>query len=70
MNSNFEEQELNKAMYLEQTKSRLQAEDLQQLMQDQFDFRVVSQAKIFEDQNVEEINPQLTEAITKTKSIC
>ena len=67
LNSNFEEQELNKAMYLEQTKSKLQAEDLQQLMQGQFDFRIVSQAKIFEDQTVEEINPQLSEAISKNQ---
>lgn len=67
LNSNFEEHDLNKAMYLEQTKSKLQAEDLQQLMQGQFDFRIVSQAKMFEDQNVEEINPQLSEAILKNK---
>jgi len=67
LNSNFEAQDLNKALYLEQTKSRLQAEDLQQLMQGQFDFRIVSQAKIFENQNVEEINPQLTEAIVKNE---
>lgn len=67
LNSNFEEQDLNKAMYLEQTKSRLQAEDLHQLLQGQFDFRIVSQAKIFEDQSIEEINPQLSEAITKNE---
>jgi len=67
LNSNFEEHDLNKAMYLEQTKSRLQAEDLQQLMQGQFDFRIVSQAKIFEDQTVEEINPELSEAISKNE---
>lgn len=67
LNSNFDEQELSKAMYLEQTKSKLNAEDLQHLIQDQFDFRIVSQATIFEDQSVEEINPQLTEAITKNE---
>ena len=67
LNSNFEEQVLNKAMYLEQTKSKLQAEDLQHLVQDQFDFRIVSQATIFEDQNVEEINPQLSQAISKNE---
>lgn len=65
LNSNFEAKDLNKAMYLEQTKSRLQAEDLQQLMQGQFDFRIVSQAKIFENQSVEEINPELSEVISK-----
>jgi len=65
LNSNFEEQVLNKAMYLEQTKSKFQAEDLQQLLQGQFDLRIVSQATIFEGQSLEEINPELTEAITK-----
>jgi len=67
LNASFEGQELNKAMYLEQNKSKLQAEDLQQLMQGQFDFRIVSQAKIFEDQSVEEINPELSEAISKNE---
>lgn len=62
---NFEEQDLNKAMYLEQTKSRIQIEDLQELVQDHFDFKIVSQAKIFSDQKPEEIQPLLTEAITK-----
>lgn len=62
---NFEEQDLSKAMYLEQTKSRLQIEDLQELIQDHFDFRIVSQAKIFSDQKPEEIQPLLSEAITK-----
>lgn len=65
LSSNFEEQGLNKAMYLEQNKSRLQVEDLQELMQDHFDFRIVSQAKIFSDQKPEELQPLLTEAITK-----
>lgn len=65
LNSNFEESELQNALYLEQTKSRLQAEDLQQLMQGHFDFKIVSQAKIFEDQNLEEMQPQLAEAISK-----
>jgi hypothetical protein len=67
LNSNFEEHDFNKAMYLEQTKSKLQAEDLQQLVQDQFDFKIVSQAIIFEDQNPEEISPQLFEAISRNE---
>ncbi len=67
LNSNFEEHELNKAMYLEQNKSKLQAEDLQQLVQGQFNFRIVSHAKIFEDQSVEEINPELSAAISKNE---
>lgn len=65
LNQNFEEQDLSKAMYLEQTRSKIQIEDIQELIQDHFDFRIVSQAKIFSDQKPEEINPLLTEAITK-----
>lgn len=67
LNSNFEESELQNALYLEQTKSKLQAEDLQHLMQGHFDFKIVSQAKFFEDQNIEEINSQLSEAILKNQ---
>ncbi|WP_447635110.1 hypothetical protein [Flavobacterium microcysteis] len=65
LSPNFEEQDLSKALYLEQTKSRLHVEDLQELIQNNFDFRIVSQAKIFSDQKPEEIQPLLTEAITK-----
>lgn len=65
LSQNSEEQNLSKAMYLEHTQSRIQVEDIQELIQDHFDFRIVSQAKIFSDQKPEEINPLLTEAITK-----
>ena len=67
LSSNFEEQDLTKAMYLEQTKSRLQIEDLQELIPAHFDFRIVSQAKIFNDQNPEDLELLLNEAITKNK---
>lgn len=67
LSSNFEEQDLTKAMYLEQTKSRLQIEDLQELIPSHFDFRIVSQAKIFNDQNPEDLELLLNEAITKNK---
>ncbi|WP_306354151.1 hypothetical protein [Flavobacterium sp. '19STA2R22 D10 B1'] len=67
LSDHFEEHDLNTALYLEKTKSRLQAEDLQSLMQGQFDFRIVSQAKVFEDQKLEEITPLITEAISKNK---
>lgn len=67
LSSNFEEQDLTKAMYLEQNKSRLQIEDLQELIPAHFDFRIVSQATIFNDQNAEDLESLLNEAITKNQ---
>jgi hypothetical protein len=67
LSTNFEEQNLSKAMYLEQTMSKLQLEDLQELIPDHFNFKIVSQAKIFSDQNPEDLQSLLTEAITKNK---
>ncbi|MFL9830473.1 hypothetical protein ACSV4D_00990 [Flavobacterium sp. ARAG 55.4] len=65
LSSNFEEQQLSKAMYLEQTKSKIQLEDLQELIPDHFSFKIVSQAKIFNDQNTEDLELLLNDAITK-----
>jgi len=63
--TNTVQQDFNKALYIETTKSGLQAEDLQQMVQDQLSFNVVSQAKFFEAQQPEEITPLLNEAISK-----
>ena len=65
--ANFEEQDLTKAMYLEKPVSRLQAEDLQGMIPEHFNFKIVSQAKIFSDQNPEDIQSLLEEAISKNK---
>lgn len=67
LNANFEEQDLTKAMYLEQNKSKLQIEDLQELISNQFDFKIVSQAKIFNDQKQEDFESLLNETILKNK---
>ncbi len=67
LSTNFEEQNLSKAMYLEQTMSKLQVEDLQELIPAHFNFRIVSQAKIFSEQNPEDLQNLLNEAITKNK---
>lgn len=67
LSSNFEEQDLTKAMYLEQSKSKLQVENLQELIPDNFDFKIVSQAKIFSDQNPEDLELLLNEAIAKNR---
>ncbi|MFA9190925.1 hypothetical protein AAGV28_06025 [Flavobacterium sp. FZUC8N2.13] len=65
LSANFKEQVLTKAMYLEQTMSRLQVEDLEDLIPTHFKFKIVSQAKIFNDQDPEEFQYLLAEAITK-----
>lgn len=67
LSSNFEEQDLTKAMYLEQNKSRLQIEDLQELIPDNFDFSIVSKTKILSEQNSENLESLLAEAIEKNK---
>ena len=64
LSANFKEHDVNKAMYLEYDKSRIQAKDIQH-MQEQFNFSIVSQAKVFEDQTSEEIAPLLADAISK-----
>lgn len=67
LSPNCEENDLTKAMYLEQTKSRIQIEDLQELIPERFNFKIVSQAKIFSEQNPEELESLLNEAIAKNK---
>lgn len=67
LSSNSEEYDLTKAMYLEQTKSKLKIENLQELIPERFKFKIVSQAKIFSDQNPEDLESLLNEAITKNK---
>ncbi|AWG23972.1 hypothetical protein [Flavobacterium kingsejongi] len=58
-------QDFNKALYLEHTSSRIQVEDLQSLVKEQFSFRIVSQAKVHNELSAEALNPMLTEAISK-----
>lgn len=65
LNSKSENQDCNTAMYLEQSKSKLQIEDLSGLIPDNFNFKIVSQAKIFNDQNPEDLSSILNDAITK-----
>lgn len=67
LTENCEDQDLSKALYLEKTQSRLQAEDLQQLIQNEFDCRIVSQAKILESQVPEDMTAMLAEAISKNQ---
>lgn len=59
-----EEQEFNKALYLEHTTAQLGLQEVQQLIGRQFNFKIVSHAAI-EQRHPEELEPQLTEAISK-----
>jgi len=67
LTENCDEQDLSKALYLEKNKSRFQAEDLQQLIQNEFDCKIVSQAKIQESQVAEDMTAMLAEAISKNQ---
>ncbi len=63
----FEEHDFTTAMYLEQPKSKLQVDDLHDLIPTDFNFKIVSQAKLFQDQNPEDLQSLLGEAIQKNK---
>ncbi len=60
----FEENELNKALYLESHKTQLDLQEVHKLVNAQFNFKIVSHAAISGQHN-EELVPQLTEAISK-----
>ncbi len=64
LTEDYEEQEFNKALYLENEKAQLGLQQLQQLIGSQFNFKIVSHASIGE-YYPDELGPQLTEAITK-----
>lgn len=65
--ANFEDHDFTTAMYLEQPKSKVQVDDLQDLIPTDFNFKIVSQAKLFQDQNPEDLASLLDEAIRKNK---
>lgn len=56
--------EFNNALYIEYTKNKLGIQDLQQLVNGHFNFKIVSQAKI-EEQNPDDITLLLSETISK-----
>lgn len=65
LSTNLPETNLSVAMYLEKNKSHIQVDDLKNLIPTDFDLKIVSQAKIFEDQNPEDIASLLNETIKK-----
>ncbi|MDR6966867.1 hypothetical protein J2X31_000867 [Flavobacterium arsenatis] len=67
LTENCEEYDLSKALYIETIKSRFHAEDVQQLIQNDFDCKIVSQAKLLESQVPEDMTAMLSEAISKNQ---
>lgn len=65
LSSNCEEYILTKAMYLEKTKSKLQIEDLHELIPERFDFEIINKTSFINNQNPEDLESFINEAIIK-----
>ena len=63
--SELEEYRFSKALYIENSQSNVQANDLPKMIGGRFSFRIISQAKVFDEQNHEEMTPLLYDAIYK-----
>ena len=61
----FGEHAFSKALFIENSQSHIQAADLPKMIGGHFSFRVISQAKFFDEQNHEEMTPILYETINK-----
>jgi len=57
--------DFNKALYIENTTSTIPIEDLQQFINENFAFQIVSKTSELEVKNLEEFTPYLTEVINK-----
>lgn len=62
--TDYEEHLFEKALYIENANSNVQAQDLPKMIGGHFSFRIVSQTKV-SDQNPEEMTPVLYDAIYK-----
>jgi hypothetical protein len=60
-----EELVLDQAIFVQNAPTRISMEEVQQMMRQEFDLRVVSQATLREGQNLEELSPVLVESIQK-----
>lgn len=65
LNSNCEEYNLTTAMYLVKTKPKLQIEDLHELIPDRFDIKIINKTTIINNQNPEDLESLINEAIVK-----
>ncbi|WP_240732523.1 hypothetical protein [Flavobacterium alkalisoli] len=63
LSNNPEENDFNKALYLEHSKIELGINDVQKIVSEQFSFKIVSQARI--EESLEEMAAQITETISK-----
>lgn len=61
------ESDFSKAMFLEREQNTFDITQLQQIINEQFNFRIVSQAKVADEQNPADISPLLSEAIIKNE---
>lgn len=57
-------EDFNKALYIENAQGNVHVKDVQQFLNDNFSFEIVSQTSSFED-NYEKLAPYLSEAISK-----
>ncbi len=60
-----EQPEFNKALYIERNNAQIGIQELQQLVNRQFDFKIVSQASAAEEQGTDGLAPFVSEAIMK-----
>ncbi|MFV5688631.1 hypothetical protein ACM55M_08415 [Flavobacterium sp. ZT3R25] len=65
LNTNFEEEVFSQALYIKNSDSVLQVEDLQTYVNTLFSLKIVSQTKINDQQKANEIEPFLTDTISK-----
>jgi hypothetical protein len=65
INLNFEEEAFSQALYIKNSNSVLQVEDLQTYVDTLFSLKIVSQTKINDQQKANEIEPFLTDTISK-----
>jgi hypothetical protein len=65
LGGNENDNDFNKALFLEREQTKLDITQLQQIVNGQFSFRIVSQAKVPDEQNPADITPLLSETILK-----
>lgn len=65
LGNKFSDYDFNKALFLERNQTKMGVQELQQIINKQFTFKIVSQAKFPEEQNPADIAPLLIETISK-----
>ena len=65
LGQNCNGQALSKAMYLEQEKTTIDLQEVEEIVSDRFNFTIVSRATLASEQDPEDLAPMLAEAIFK-----